>query len=96
MHYLYTKCADHLFASLIPMEPEESAHGLAHLPAYFASTYSMETLLGHASQVHGLWCNVSALAIFDEILLTNIEMAWGMIIGALEICTESQSQSEKS
>ena len=89
IHYLYTKRADQLLASLLPMPPRDAAQSLSQLSQMFAATFTVQALLSHAAKVHGLWSNVAALGVFDEKLFRAIELVWELVLGALAISTGS-------
>jgi len=95
VHYLYTKRADRLFASLLPAAPAPAVQGLAQLAQNFAATFTVQALLAHASRVHGLWSNLAALGVFDDNLSRCVETAWEVLVQALALSTGAQWQSEK-
>lgn len=60
-------------SSQIP--PQTLALALSQLPA--------QTLLEHASLVHGLWENTVDLKISDDRLWDTIGLAWSILLGAM-------------
>lgn len=97
--YLYLKNANQLLASLLPTgqstpstllshslddEDEAGSVELQHFSAKLRATYTPHALLAHAMTVNGLWRNVVALGVFDDQLWDVLDLAWGVILAALE------------
>ncbi|KAG5651054.1 hypothetical protein H0H81_010050 [Sphagnurus paluster] len=52
-----------------------------------AQTYTPQALLQHALLVHGLWQNVCALGIFEDVLWEVIDVAWRVLLCAIALGT---------
>ncbi|KAF8062342.1 clampless1 Clp1 protein [Lyophyllum atratum] len=98
--FLYTKRADTLLASLLPLAPPPAL--LSHsqdqgaqraYAAQLAGTYTPQALLQHALLVHGLWQNVCALGIFEDALWEVIDVAWKVLLGAIAMGTEGDVEA---
>jgi hypothetical protein len=87
LNYLYTKRGDHLLSVLLPIPARGQKPQLKQLSRTAATTFTVQALLSYAAKVHGLWCNVTALGVFDERLSQVIEVAWEVLLDALAIST---------
>jgi hypothetical protein len=94
--YLYTKDASHLLAMLLPTATQTptsvlplnelldaDAQKLQQFSSKLRATYTPHALLAYAMTINGLWRNVCALGIFDAQLWEILDLAWGLVIGAL-------------
>jgi len=108
--FLYTKRADALLTSLLPIPPSEpllSSVGKSKPPpkevisefaSSLASIYSMQFLLQSTLVVHGLWQNVCALGVFDDSLWEVLDLAWNLLLTAIAIgtgCPAAMDQGDK-
>jgi hypothetical protein len=92
--YMYTKRADTLSASLLPTMPEPRWPGrpgtrmsdiIQEQADYLGNEYDIPTLLRHAMIINGLWRNACALGVYDDKLWATIDIAWGSVIGGIQI-----------
>lgn len=93
--YLYTKDASHLLSMLLPTGMltsllshadmlDADAPEVQQFSNKLCATYTPHALLTHAMTINGLWRNVCALGIFDARLWEVLDLAWDIVIGALE------------
>jgi hypothetical protein len=95
--YLYTKDVSHLLSMLLPtgmLTPtslltlgdmlDADAPEVQQFSNKLRATYTPHALLTHAMTINGLWRNVCALGIFDARLWEVLDLAWDIVIGALE------------
>lgn len=95
-HYLYTKDASHLLATLLPsgtLTPsfilsldtyvDSDSPELQQYSSILRATYPRSVLLMYAAAVEGLWSNVCALGVFDDQLWEVLDSAWEALIVAL-------------
>jgi hypothetical protein len=89
--YMYTKRVDTLLSSLLPTPPACAKPGtplnaiMQEHADYLGNEYDIPTLLRHAMIINSLWRNACALGVYDDRLWASIDLAWGSIIGAIEI-----------
>ncbi|GJJ12891.1 hypothetical protein Clacol_007137 [Clathrus columnatus] len=93
--YLYTKQPQSLLNALLPpSQPSltlSNPHASSSTPTQsnlaqtLARTYTTQALLAHAARVHGLWANMVALGVDDEMIWKIIHFVWGILINALEL-----------
>jgi len=84
LSYLYTKRSDHLLEELLPLG-EDEAMSFDQLSRKHAAACTAKTLSEHMRKVHSLWSNAAVLGIFDDKLFRTLEIAWEVLLGALDI-----------
>jgi len=96
--YLYTKRVDNLLSAFMPLAPEPVRTGtpltqiIANHSEVLGEMFDAETLLRHAMLINGVWRNACVLGIRDDTLWGSIELAWGSLIGGLEIAALRNSR----
>lgn len=98
--YLYTKRAERLLSTLapissnalasIPVGHQGASNTLSALGRAMAEAFPLPTLVEHAAVVHGLWSNVMALGVDDEVLWWALETSWGIITSAIALASGQQ------
>jgi len=78
LHYLYTKNASRLAASLVPIVLPSTRPEKLSKEAY------KKLLRDLAARVYGFWLNVVALGVSDEKMWAVMEKCWGDVVEALE------------
>lgn len=71
--YLYTRRADALLKTLIPLASNRQS----------VADLSSSTLLAYALKIHGVWRNACALGVHDEKLWKVLDLAWSLCVGSL-------------
>lgn len=69
-----------------------SGSALHHLSSYLckASSGNLQTLMTHATHVKELWQDMVALGIHDPELWDTVDLAWEVILGALNLAAGSK------
>lgn len=98
--YLYTKRAERLLATLaplsssalgaIPVGHQGASNTVAALGRAMAEAFPLPTLVEHAAVVHGLWGNVMALGVDDEVLWWALETSWEIITNGIALASGQQ------
>ena len=90
--YLYTKRIDILLAALLPAPPSSLADTntpfsdmIKHLVNHLAATGNVPALAQHAMVINGVWRNACALGVYDDKLWGAIAVAWGAVVGAIDM-----------
>ena len=93
--YLYNKRTDLVLQTLLPCPPPPTLEVDPSLIVPFATklsgTFTVHALLQHQLMVHGMWQNVCALGIFDDLLWDTLDLAWQILLTALAIATGNAS-----
>lgn len=98
--YLYTKRAERLLSTLaplssnalgaIPVGHQGASNTVSALGRAMAESFPLPALVEHAAVVHGLWGNVMALGVDDEVLWWALDTAWGIITTAIALSSGQQ------
>ncbi|THU97501.1 hypothetical protein K435DRAFT_796447 [Dendrothele bispora CBS 962.96] len=73
------------------MNSHSTLHQLAkHLCEH--SNYNMQTLTTHAAHVKDFWQDVVALGVNDVALWDTLDLAWEVVLGAMNICAARAGQ----
>ncbi|KAF8888824.1 hypothetical protein BD779DRAFT_1522808 [Infundibulicybe gibba] len=103
--YMYTHSLPNLLGALIPLPPAflsalpplaaalASGPALHQLSAHLASASgeNLAALTRHAAHVKELWQDVAALGIHDPELWDAIDLAWEVVLGAMNIAAASRN-----
>ncbi|EJD43492.1 hypothetical protein AURDEDRAFT_185632 [Auricularia subglabra TFB-10046 SS5] len=67
-----------------PQITSDRSETMRNLVSALSDAYKPNTLLTHALTAHGLWSNVCVLGVHDEKLWRVLDLAWEVLMGALE------------
>ncbi|KAK7442023.1 hypothetical protein VKT23_016300 [Stygiomarasmius scandens] len=99
--FLYTHSLESVLKSLIPVPSNlqslsretvratMASHSTLHQLAKYlceASHYNMQTLTTHAAHVKDFWQDIVSLGIHDMALWDTLDLAWEIVLAALNIC----------
>ena len=94
MAYLYIKEPWKLVSDLMPMDPPPTLFmdpsQISHYASRLAKTFTIDALVRHALQIHGLWQNTCSLGVDNDTLWVVIDTLWEVYIKALTRSTRLQ------
>ncbi|KAJ7130474.1 hypothetical protein C8R44DRAFT_872274 [Mycena epipterygia] len=91
--FMYTHCLAPAFAALFPFPPaflaslERPSNHRAPHPRHLhgASVGNLTALMGHADHAKELWQDMVALGLYDAPLCDALDLAWEVVLGALNL-----------
>ncbi|KZV87977.1 hypothetical protein EXIGLDRAFT_751933 [Exidia glandulosa HHB12029] len=105
--YLYTKRADSLLARLLPHVPGttpatssearpaitgDRVETMRNLVDSLSDRHAPSELLKFALTTHGLWSNVCVLGVHDDRLWRVLDLAWEVLMGAMDAATRKHPE----
>ena len=94
-NFLYNKRADVLMKSMLPCAPPpmlaEDPTQIVPYATQLAETFTVQALAKYTFAVHGLWQNVCAMGIYNDLLWDTMDLIWQCLLTAMAISTGKPS-----
>ena len=95
IRYLYSKRTDYFMRSVLPRPPPisflQNPSQVSDFSRELAETFTVQTLIKHATTVFGVWQNVCALGVFDDNLWETLDALWELLLTSIAIGTGNPS-----